>query len=71
MLHFEELRITPDNKYLIIDVSVDKDEYFDNIVIDSIIIDTQDTYSISGPSSNPVYIFNVEQAYDLTYSLPE
>ena len=71
MLHFEELRITPDNKYLIIDVSVDKDKYFNNIAIDSIIIDTQDTYSISGPSSNPVYTFNVEQVYDLTYSLPE
>lgn len=71
MLHFNELRITPDNRYLIIDASVDNDSYFDDVVIDSIVIDTQDTYVANGPSSNPVYSFKMEDRYDLTYSVPE
>lgn len=71
MLTFNELRITPDNRYLIIDVSVDNSSYFDNIVIDSIVIDTQDTYIANGPSSKPVYTFKAEDRYDLTYSIPE
>lgn len=61
MLHFNELKITPDNKYLIIDVSVDTDEYFNNIEIDKIIIDNQDTYSASGPSSTPLYTYSTVQ----------
>ena len=61
MLHFNELKITPDNKYLIIDVSVDTDEYFNNIEIDKIIIDNQDTYSARGPSSTPLYTYSTVQ----------
>lgn len=64
MLHWNELRITPDNKYLIIDVSVDNDSYYDNIVLDSIVIDTQDTYVLNGPSSNPIYTFNVDDSHN-------
>ena len=71
MLHFNELRITPDNRHLIIDVSVDKQDYFQDVILESIVIDTQDTYVPNGPSSNPVYTYNVEEQYDLTYSLPE
>lgn len=59
MLKFDELRITPDNKYLIIDVSVQDDCYYKDIVIDSIVIDTQDTYVANGPSNNPIYRFEV------------
>ena len=62
MLHFNELKITPDNKNLIIDVSVDTDKYFDNIEIDKVIIDNQDTYNISGPSSNPIYIKTIKDS---------
>lgn len=62
MLHFNELKITPDNKNLIIDVSVDIDKYFDNIYIDKVIIDNQDTYNTSGPSSNPIYIKTIEDS---------
>lgn len=62
MLHFNELKITPDNKYLIIDVSVDTDEYFNNIEIDKVIIDNQDTYSTSGPSSTPLYTYSIVQS---------
>lgn len=59
MIHFNELRISPDSKHLIIDVSVLNDDYYDNVYIDSIIIDNQDTYVGSGPSSNPVYSYTV------------
>lgn len=71
MLHFNELRITQDNRFLIIDVSVDNQDYFDDVLLDSIVIDTQDTFVPNGPSDNPLYVYNVEDAYDLTYSLPE
>lgn len=59
MVQFNELRITSDGQHLIIDVSVLKDSYYENVYIDSIIIDNQDTYVGSGPSSNPVYQYSV------------
>lgn len=71
MLNFNELRITSDGKYLIIDASVDKQDFYENVLLDSIVIDTQDTYILNGPSSTPIYTFSVVDAYDLTYSLPE
>lgn len=71
MISFNELRITQDNRFLIIDVSIDKQDYYENVLLDSIIIDTQDTYVPNGPSDNPIYSYKVEDAYDLTYSLPE
>ena len=61
MLIFNELRITPDQKYLIIDVSVDNQKYYKNIQIDSIIIDTQDTYIDSGPSNKPIFTYNLTE----------
>lgn len=72
MLHFNELRISLDNKYLIIDVSVDSQNWYDKVVIDSIIIDNQDTYILNGPSSNPIYCYEVPYApNEKVYSLPE
>ena len=44
MLHFNELRITQDDKYLIIDASVDNQDFYDDIILDSVVIDTQATY---------------------------
>lgn len=38
MIQFNELRITPDAKYLIIEAEVKPDSYFDSIYIDSIIV---------------------------------
>ena len=72
MLEFRELRITPDGKHLIVDVVVKNDSYYDNVTIDSIIIDTQDTYVANGPSSNPIYHYKVEDdGLQNIYSLPE
>lgn len=55
MIQYNELQITSDGKYLIIDTSVVNSEYFTNMTISEIIIDNQDTYLDSGPSSNPIY----------------
>lgn len=55
MIQYNELQITSDGKYLIIDASVVNSEYFANMTISEIIIDNQDTYLDSGPSSNPIY----------------
>jgi len=59
MIHFNELNITPDGKYLIIDVSVLNEKYYKDIYLESIIIDNQDTYVGSGPSTTPVYSYTV------------
>ena len=72
MLEFRELRITPDGKHLIIDVAVQEHSYYENVFIDSIIIDTQDTYVQNGPSSKPVYQYKVEEdGVQNLYALPE
>lgn len=71
MLHFNELRLTPDNKCLIIDVEVDNIEYYEDIVLDSIVIDTQDTFIMNGPSNNPLYVKEINEELKHIYSLPE
>lgn len=55
MVQFNELRINPEGTKLIIDVSVKDSVYYENVYIDTILIDTQDTFIDSGPSSNVVY----------------
>jgi hypothetical protein len=55
MIVFNECRIDSEGKYLIVEASVENLDYFKNVFIESIVIDTQDTYSANGPSSNPVY----------------
>jgi hypothetical protein len=69
MIRFNELRITPDNEYLIIDVSIEDADYYQDVVLDSIIIDTQDTYIENGPSPKAIFKYIVdENNYDLIYS---
>ena len=55
MIQFNTLKITQDGKNLIINASVKNLSYYTNVLIGSIVIDNQDTYSASGPSSNPIY----------------
>lgn len=57
MVEFNELRIY-DNK-LIIDVNVRTESYYDNVYLDTIIIDNQNTYNANGPSNTPVYFYTV------------
>lgn len=55
MIQFNTLKITQDGKNLVINASVKDLSYYTNVLIGSITIDNQDTYSASGPSSNPIY----------------
>lgn len=55
MIKFNELRVAKDGKSLIIDVSVRDLPYYDNVYIDKVAIDTQDTFISSGISSHPVF----------------
>lgn len=59
MIEFKELRITSDGKKLIIDAAVKNLSYYTNIFIDTVIIDTQDTYVATGPSTNPIFTYEV------------
>lgn len=54
MVTFNELRITPDGNTLIIDVAIKDLRYYDNVGLDTILIDTQDTFTSEGPSSKAV-----------------
>jgi hypothetical protein len=60
MIQFNELRITPNDEKIIIDVEVGSGAYYENILIDSIVIDTQDTYVDNGPSVNAVFSHTVD-----------
>lgn len=60
MIVINELRITPDNKNIIIDASVDNLCYYKDVGIAAIIIDTKDTYSNSQPSNRAVYHLSLE-----------
>ena len=64
MIEFKELRVTPDGKTLIIDVAVKDLSYYDNVYIKSVTIDTQDTYSESGSSTNPLFHYEVASVSD-------
>ena len=61
MVQFNELRISPYNQCMIIDVSIIDSNLYDNVYIDSIIIDTQDTYTDNGPSSSPIYSLSIDE----------
>lgn len=60
MVQFNELRINQSGDRLIIDVSVKDLSYYTNVYLDEILIDTQDTYTDSGPSSKAIYSKTME-----------
>ena len=57
MIHYNNLYITEDGKYLVIDVAIDEDSTYDDDYLYRIAIDTQDTYITNGPSNNAKIIF--------------
>lgn len=71
MIQFNELRISSDGKKLIIDASVKDLQYYNDVYIDAVIIDTQDTYVANGPSTNPIFSYEVPTNDSVVYSLPE
>lgn len=60
MIIFNNIKITQDNKYLIIDAEIENSTYYKDMYIDSVIIDNQDTYIQNGPSSNPIYTYKAQ-----------
>ena len=59
MVTIEQLRISPDGQKLYIDAHINKASYFENLKLDSIKIDTQNTVlqSFDGPSNTPVFAY--------------
>lgn len=59
MVEFNKLFIIPYNKGIYIDCSVLDMPYFNDVYIDRIVIDTQDTFNKDGVSKCPVYSYTV------------
>ena len=71
MVNFRDLRISPDGKELLIDAVVAPYTYFENMYISQVVIDTEETFNINGPSTKPFYKQDItsqekELALDLT-----
>lgn len=49
MIKFNELKVTDDGKYLVVDVQIAEDDYYENVYIDQIIIDSDKKFSDFGP----------------------
>ena len=63
MIRFNELKI--EDNYIIIDVQIEEEKYFKDMYIDSIVIDTQDTFIANGPSSKAIYTKNFNTRVDV------
>lgn len=60
MIVLEQCRIDYEGKNLLIEAEIDNLSYFNDVYIESVVIDTDKTYSPNGPSNNPVYVKNFE-----------
>ena len=65
MIRFNELKVEED--YIVIDVQIEEDEYFKDMYIDSIVIDTQDTFIANGPSNKAIYTKTFNSEEDTSY----
>ena len=65
MIRFNELKI--EDNYIIIDVQIEEEKYFKDMYIDSIVIDTQDTFIANGPSSKAIYTKTFNTGVDPIY----
>lgn len=64
MVDFNELRITPDGQYLIIDVTIKSDLYYKDRQILTVKVDSQDTYvdpKYASSNSYILYDYEVEE----------
>ena len=65
MIRFNELKI--EDNYIIIDVQIEEEKYFKDMYIDSIVIDTQDTFIANGPSNKAIYTKTFNTDVDSIY----
>lgn len=59
MIKFTDLRVQKGRLTIVAEVR-EIDDYYDDVYIDKIIVDTQDTFITSGPSANPIYSGTVD-----------
>ena len=52
MIRFATLKVSGECRQLVIDASIEAYSFYDDVYIDSVVIDTQDTFMTSGPSSS-------------------
>ena len=58
MVVFQELRISPDGSTLFVDANIASGDYYKNLYIDSIYIDTEETFTPNGnPSSKAKKVY--------------
>lgn len=60
MVEIKKLIVLPNENGIYIDCSVLDMPYFKDIYLDQIIIDTEDTFNVLGPSKVPVYKYKVK-----------
>lgn len=61
MVQFNEIQITPDGTQLIVDVSIIDSILYEQVYLGSIIIDNQETFVDSGPSTKPIYSIDINK----------
>ena len=55
MIQINELTLTPDGKHLVVDVQITESEYYKDVYLSNIYVDTQKTFQIDGPSYKPLF----------------
>ena len=60
MIRFATLKVSGECRQLVIDASIEAYSFYDDVYIDSVVIDTQDTFMTSGPSSSSVYTKSID-----------
>lgn len=60
MIDFNNFQIYYNGNKIIIDVSIKEKSYYENVYLDSITIDTQDTFIQGGPSSKACYTHTID-----------
>lgn len=63
MIVLEQCRIDQEGKHLIIEAAVENLSYYKGVYIDSVVIDTKETYTPNGPSNSPVFSQTFESDY--------
>lgn len=63
MIILEQCKIDSEGKNLIIEAAVENLSYFKDVYIDSVVIDTNKTYSPNGPSNSPVFTIEYDSKY--------
>lgn len=71
MIEFSKCTIDPEGNKLIIKAAVKSSVYYENVYIDSIAIDTEETLLSVGPSNSPIFASSFGRAEEVPASLDE